>query len=101
MTDQFNGLTNAQSERLAMLAEEAGEIVQAVGKILRHGYTSKHPAYLDGLNNRQMLEEELRDLLAVAQEMGERADILFNPNRQGTGPWNKKKKYTHHHEPTT
>jgi NTP pyrophosphatase (non-canonical NTP hydrolase) len=40
---QFNGLTSAEAERLAILAEECGEVIQAVGKILRHGYQSYNP----------------------------------------------------------
>jgi hypothetical protein len=28
----FNGLTPAQAERLAMLAEEAAEVIQVIGK---------------------------------------------------------------------
>lgn len=34
----FNGLSPAEVERLALLAEECGEVIQTVGKILRHGY---------------------------------------------------------------
>src|SRR5579872_899269 len=36
-------LTPAQIERLALLAEECGEVMQAVSKILRHGYESRNP----------------------------------------------------------
>ncbi len=43
MQDHFNRLTPAEAERLAMLAEEAAEVIQIVGKILRHGYASYHP----------------------------------------------------------
>ena len=38
----FNQLDCAAAERLAVLAEEAGEVVQAVTKILRHGYDRVH-----------------------------------------------------------
>lgn len=45
-TRHFNNLTPGEAERLAMLAEECGEVIQAVGKILRHGGTpaSTHQA---------------------------------------------------------
>ena len=33
----FNGLTPAEAERLALLMEECGEVVQIIGKVLRHG----------------------------------------------------------------
>lgn len=49
-------LTPAQIERLAYLAEELGEAIQAVGKILRHGYDSGE------YNNRQDLMVELADV---------------------------------------
>jgi NTP pyrophosphatase (non-canonical NTP hydrolase) len=59
-TSNFNGLSPAEAERLAVLAEELGESVQAIGKILRHGYESRHP--LGGPTNRQALEKELGDV---------------------------------------
>ena len=64
----FNQLTPAEAERLAMLADEAGEIVQAVGKILRHGYESYHPEN-PNTNNRDLLAMEITDLLAVIEMM--------------------------------
>ncbi|MGR3521928.1 MAG: hypothetical protein ACU0FT_04160 [Paracoccus sp. (in: a-proteobacteria)] len=66
----FNGLTPAQSERLAMLAEEAAEVIQIVGKILRHGYESHHPDDPD-TSNRQLLANEIADLSAVIDLMSD------------------------------
>jgi hypothetical protein len=43
VSQHFNGLTPAEAERLALLAEECGEVIQAIGKVLRHGYESRHP----------------------------------------------------------
>lgn len=60
-----NGLTKAQAERLAVLAEEAAEVGQMVGKILRHGYESHHP--MGGPTNRRLLEKELGDLQFAVQ----------------------------------
>jgi hypothetical protein len=57
----FNCLTNAELERLALLSEELGEVQQAIGKILRHGYESKY----SGRTNRQDLEYEI-GLIEVA-----------------------------------
>lgn len=59
----FNGLTPQEAEALALLAEECGEVVQAIGKILRHGLESKHP--IGGPTNRQSLETELGNVLAA------------------------------------
>lgn len=56
----FNELNPAEAERLAILAEELGESIQIIGKILRHGYESRHPN--GGPSNRQLLEKELGDV---------------------------------------
>lgn len=59
MTEQenhFNKLTAAELENLALLSEECGEVIQAIGKIVRHGYESKHPE--TGETNREALERE-------------------------------------------
>lgn len=55
--NHFNKLTPAEAERIALLMEECGEVIQACGKILRHGFDSKHPD--GGPTNRQQLEIEL------------------------------------------
>jgi NTP pyrophosphatase (non-canonical NTP hydrolase) len=65
-------LTAAEIERLAMLAEECGEVQQAVGKILRHGYESKPPR--GGLTNRVALEREIGDVHAVMELMQDAGD---------------------------
>ena len=51
MTQHFNGLDEADAEALALLAEEAGEIVQAAMKCLRHGLRSHNPLIDDGVND--------------------------------------------------
>ena len=53
-----NDLTDAEVERLAVLAEEMGEAIQCIGIILRHGYESWNPAVRASPNNRRMLEIE-------------------------------------------
>lgn len=75
MIAHFNGLTPAEAERLAILAEECGEVVQAIGKILRHGYDSYHPDYPNGGNNRSLLEKEIGDLSAAIDIMRWERDI--------------------------
>lgn len=54
----FNKLTPAEAELLAKLAEECGEVVQIVGKILCHGYESYNPFDEDKTTNRELLEAE-------------------------------------------
>lgn len=72
MSDHFNKLTPEQTEALAILAEECAEVVQVVGKILRHGLRSCHPD--GGPDNRALLESECGDLLA-ALSIAEHAGI--------------------------
>jgi hypothetical protein len=50
--------------KLAQLAEEAGEVVAAVSKTLRFGLDSENPELPDGIRekNRVWLKRELEDL---------------------------------------
>lgn len=72
----FNQLSPAEAERLALLAEEAAEVVQAVSKILRHGYQSRHPD--GGPTNRAALEQECADFLVAMRLMMSADDIDLN-----------------------
>lgn len=78
----FNGLTRAQAERLALLAEECSEVVHMVGKILRHGYESCHPDELFATStprsNRVMLEKEIADAFAAISLMAKTGDIMLD-----------------------
>lgn len=73
--EHFNGLSPAQAERLAVLAEELGEAQQAIGKILRHGFESYHPAHPERGTNRRQLERELGDVLFAVTMLGEAGDL--------------------------
>jgi NTP pyrophosphatase (non-canonical NTP hydrolase) len=70
-----NELSLAQAERLAFAAEEMGEALQAIGKILRHGYESYNPVVDTGMTNRRELEQELGDVYAAIQMLGEANDV--------------------------
>lgn len=94
----FNGLTPAQAERLAMLAEEAAEIIQCCTKILRHGYNSHHPDR-PGKTNRKELETELLQFWTVYERMAHHNELV-RINFYGTADvWKKKLQYTHHQPP--
>lgn len=69
----FNDLTAAEMERLVLLAEEMGEAIQAIGKILRHGYESTHPD--GGLSNREALEQECGDVQYAIQMLCASGDL--------------------------
>lgn len=71
----FNKLTPGQLERLAILQEECGEVVRAVGKILRHGYESYHPNKEGHVGNRGELELEIGDVLGAIALMTEKGDV--------------------------
>jgi NTP pyrophosphatase (non-canonical NTP hydrolase) len=65
MTSNFNQLSDAQTELLAILAEECGECVQVIGKTLRHGYDCSNPLIENSKMNRQLLEHEIGDIFAA------------------------------------
>jgi hypothetical protein len=95
-TEHFNELTEAQAERLAILSEECAEVIQIVGKILRHGYSSTNKGALPR-NNRELLEIELGHVLHAVAMMENRHDIDGTKMRF----WVRRKaerivKYLHH-----
>lgn len=104
--DNFNNLSPAQTERLSILSEELGEAVQAVGKILRHGYNSANPvkytllstgALVENLDNREQLEVELGDVLFAIQQMVKADDIWqTNINKRKKAKATKIIPYLHH-----
>lgn len=100
MSQHFNKLTPGEAERLAMLAEEAGEIVQAVTKVLRHGYDSFHPNELestDPSDNRMDLAREVGDLWGIVEEMCELGDIDADlVDEACDGKWQRARRYAHH-----
>ena len=96
MADHFNRLTPAQAERLAMLAEECGEVIQMIGKILRHGYDSYHPDNPSALN-RSLLGRELTDLYAVASALC-RDKVPEGSLHDQDMAWMKKLRFAHHQE---
>jgi NTP pyrophosphatase (non-canonical NTP hydrolase) len=78
MSEFSNGLTPAELERLALLAEEMGEVQQVIGKIIRHGYESVKPTATGAAalkTNRDNLELELADVRAVMKLMERASDI--------------------------
>lgn len=93
MPTHFNKLTPAEAERLAMLAEEAAEVIQIVGKILRHGFESYHPDN-PGNTNRDLLADEVCDFLAIVEMMGADFDVAggIEPHHAIA----KKLRYAHH-----
>jgi NTP pyrophosphatase (non-canonical NTP hydrolase) len=97
VSEQFNDLTPAESERLYILMEECGEVIQVIGKILRHGYASTHPDDENGHDNRDLLEIELGHV-KYAQLMLHKAEDIDLANVRGSARLKAKKiaPYLHH-----
>lgn len=71
---RFNGLSNEHEEILDIVQEECSEIIQAICKVRRHGYSSHHP---------QRSETNLDDMI---RELGDLTCILDIWKRSmGTG----------------
>ena len=68
-------LTASERERLEILAEECGEVVQAAMKVLRHGYDAYNPHEASPLDNRDRLEKEIGDVRAIVQMMVDADDL--------------------------
>ena len=58
-------ISNKEQEIMSILQEESSEVIQAVSKIFRFGYESKHPDR--DQTNREHLAEEIGDALAMIQ----------------------------------
>lgn len=67
--------TRASRERLAILAEEMGEALQVIGKILRHGWESTNPDGNPEITNRVLLEFEMGDVLAAMRLLTAAGDM--------------------------
>lgn len=93
-------MTEAERERLIMLAEEAGEVVQIVGKILRHGYESYHPDDPLQVTNREHLTNEIRDIDGIIYGMLENGDLKLDDFglEIAIATWQRKLKWTYHQE---
>lgn len=74
-TKHFNHLSEAEAERLAMLIEEAGEVITAATKILRHGYERRHPLAGAHHSNREDLEREIGDFVGIYYHLIDQRDL--------------------------
>jgi hypothetical protein len=70
---ELPGLTPGEIERLAILAEECGEVMRAVGKVLRYGWESRSP--YGGRPNRTALEREIGSVRAIVNLMLDSDDL--------------------------
>lgn len=68
-------LTAVEMDLLAGAGEECGEVMQVIGKILRHGLESYKPTDPMKITNRQKLTEELADISCLIDMLAENGVI--------------------------
>ena len=92
----FSNLSPGEIERLGLLAEEAAEVIQVVGKILRHGWDSTKPS--GGPTNRENLVTEFIDLSTVIGLCEGSGDFNISGviAERSDEKIEKLKRYTHH-----
>jgi NTP pyrophosphatase (non-canonical NTP hydrolase) len=81
-------MNEKQREALLILQEECAEVTQAISKVFRFGFDAQWPA--DGPNNKERLEEEIGDLLAMIDILVEQC-VISDGNINGARR-NKKEK---------
>lgn len=92
----FAALTPVEHEMLACASEESGEIVMIVGKAMRHGIDSCHPAP-GSEPNRKEIAREIGQLVAVMQIMCDVGVIRMKDVEAGRlEKFAKIGKYLHH-----
>lgn len=91
----FNRLSDGQAERLAMAAEEGGELAQAAAKTLRHGLESYHPDTME--TNREAMRREFIDILAVWRIMA--SDFRPIEEAEVAAAVQRKLSWAHHQGP--
>lgn len=96
MKHHGNNLSKAQIERLAWLSEELGEVIQAIGKILRHGYDSKDPTNSNHKGNRADLEREIGDAYTAITLMSNEGDLSLMRIMASSQEMDLSEKYFHH-----
>lgn len=69
-------MTPAQIERIALIAEEAAEVVHMCMKILRHGPDSYHPDDQAQIPNTHLLSRELGEMQWAIRQSVKAGDIL-------------------------
>lgn len=99
MNKPFNKLSDAEAERLAILAEECAEVIKCVGKILRHGYEGFDPTGKENGSNRQQLSDECGQIFAEIDNINSCLDLdiqWFNDGRHERYRRILDSKYRHH-----
>lgn len=64
-------MTEVENEVMLIAQEECAEVIQAISKVFRFGFSSTH----NGKNNSEHLEEEIGDLVCMFDLMREKGLI--------------------------
>lgn len=92
-------MTNAELERLAILAEECAEVQQIIMKVIRHGYESYNPFDENKTSNRRLLEKELGDLEFACSMILKAGDVSrMKIAEHASEKLGNIRKYLHHNE---
>lgn len=75
MMDPAPQFTPQQYERMAILFEEIGEALQALGKVQRHGFYSSNPYKPDDGDNQNQLEREIGHVVAAISLLSEVTEV--------------------------
>jgi len=95
----FNNLSPAETERLALVMEECAEVIQVIGKILRHGYASYNPFDEKKTTNRELLEMELGHFGAASSLLIKNNDVNWRKcDRHDIQKQDSVKQWLHHQE---
>ena len=87
-------VTDAERERLVILMEECGEVIQAAAKIIRHGWESR---YDDGTPNVIRLRDEMDDVQGMIWAIEQMDDTYIGDSRTSPSQvWERKKRWMKH-----
>lgn len=96
----FNGLTDGQAERLAVLIEELAEAGQAAAKVLRFGLDTRCHDDPKNPSGRELLELELGDVLYAMGLLSVKCDVALDRIQAAAHKKNSRpEKFLHHQDP--
>lgn len=72
----MNNPTEKEKEILDLLQEECAEVIQIASKIKRFGWESHHPEDVLRITNRDHLEREIADVMAICEILISRGLII-------------------------
>jgi NTP pyrophosphatase (non-canonical NTP hydrolase) len=78
MIEKLTPPTEAESELINLLIEEMSEVTKVLTKINRFGFESFHPDDVNKVTNRKLFEEEMGDVLCIAEIIINRGIISFD-----------------------